>query len=99
MGVLALLACVLVLLLTGNLAAPSNASQTSSLGSSPNTTQLTSSEPPPGLGGGPASGGESVVVWENPDISKIAMDDATGAILPLRRWRGDAKLGSELWSR
>lgn len=79
MGVLVLLACVLVLLLAGNLAVPSNASQVSSLGSSPNT-QLTSSEPPLGLGGGPTSGGESVV-WENPEISKIAIDDATGAML------------------
>ena len=83
MGVLVLLACVLVLLLAGNLAVLSNASQPLSLGSSPNT-QLTSSESPPGLGGRPTSGGE-FVVWENPEISKNAMDDATGAMLPLRR--------------
>lgn len=80
MGVLALLACVLVLLLAGNLVAPSNASQPLSLVSSPkHTTHVFRATP--GLGGGPTSGGESVVVWENPEISKSAMDDATGAML------------------
>ncbi len=79
MGVLALLACVLVLLLAGNLVAPSNASQPLSLVSSPkHTTHVFRATP--GLGGGATSGGESVV-WENPEISKIAIDDATGAML------------------
>lgn len=80
MGVLVLLACVLVLLLAGNLVAPSNASQPLSLVSSPKHTSHVF-RATPGLGGGPTSGGESVVVWENPEISKSAMDDATGAML------------------